>query len=341
LDRIHISAAQSAIEIPKASSGHILLIAQDVAVAKGVCTDLDAAGLQCTFVRTCAHAREFIIRHGVDLILLDRMVLANTGDCWGDLREHSENRPVPILTFSQQVDVSNVAAQAKTFTAAPIGPVPGRLQGHGIILDRIAQRVIYDGQETYLAYAPFRLLEYFLRHPGRVISREELFASLWGPHGRVGRRIDVYVGSLRKLLRRRNGGTLIQTVRGVGYVFADERAGGGRLSLRRVDDNEDDATAVRRQGDQFKLDHKSRCLQTNGVCFHLSPREFAVLELLMLNPNLTLSRSVIADCVWGRGNADPRTVDATISRLRKAINQQSSSNRPICSVPCRGYQFRN
>ena len=41
--------------------------------------------------------------------------------------------------------MSNVAAQAKTFTAAAIGPVPGRLQGHGIILDRIAQRVIYEG----------------------------------------------------------------------------------------------------------------------------------------------------------------------------------------------------
>jgi DNA-binding response OmpR family regulator len=342
LDRIHISAAQSAIEIPKASPGHILLIAQDAAVAKGVCADLDAAGLRCTVVRTCAHARKFIIRHGVDLVLLDRMVLATAGDCWCELRGHQESRPVPILAFSQQADVSNVAAQAKTFTAAAIGPVPGRLQSHGIILDRIAQRVIYEGQETYLAYAPFRLLEYFLRHPGRVISRGELFTSLWGQHGPIGRRIDVYVGSLRKLLRRRDGGTLIQTVRGVGYVFADERGEGGRLPLRRVDGNEDpgdDAAAFRPQGNQFKLDHKGRCLQINGVGYHLSPREFAVLELLMLNPNLTLSRSVIAGCIWGQGNADPRTVDATISRLRKAINQQPSSNRPICSVPGRGYQF--
>jgi two-component system, OmpR family, phosphate regulon response regulator PhoB len=342
LDRIHISAAQSAIEVPKGSPAHVLLIAQDVAVAKGVCADLDAAGLRCTFVRTCAHARKFIIRQGVDLILLDRMVLATAGDCWSELRRHQETRPVPILAFSQQADASNVAAQAKTFTAAGIGPVPGRLQGHGIILDRIAQRVSYEGQETYLPYAAFRLLEYFLRHPGRVISRGELFASLWGQHDPVGRRIDVYVGSLRKLLRRQNGGTLIQTVRGVGYVFTDQRAD-GRLSLRRVDGNEDprhDAAAFRPQGDQFKLDHKGRCLQINGVGFHLSPREFAVLELLMLNPNLTLSRSVIAGCIWGQGEADPRTVDATISRLRKAIHQQSTSNRPICSVPGKGYQFR-
>jgi DNA-binding response OmpR family regulator len=197
------------MDVPNASPGHILLIAQDVAVANGVCADLDAAGLRCTFARTCAHAREFIIRHGVDLILLDRTVLATAGDCWCELRGHQETRLVPILAFSQQAGASNIATQAKTFTA--LGPVPGRLQIHGIILDRIAQRVSYEGKEVYLACAPFRLLEYFLGHPGRVISRGELFASLWGQHGPVGRRIDVYVGSLRKLLRRRNGGTLIQT----------------------------------------------------------------------------------------------------------------------------------
>ena len=100
-----------------------------------------------------------------------------------------------------------------------------------------------------------------------------------------------------------------------------------------------DAATFRPQGDQFKLDHKGRCLQINRVSFHLSPREFAVLELLMLNPNLTLGRSVIASCIWGQGNADPRTVDATISRLRKTINQQPSSHRPACSVSGRGYQF--
>lgn len=341
MDRIHISAAQSAIEVPKASPGRILLIAQDVAGAKGVCADLDAAGLQCTFVRTCAHARKFIIRHGVDLILLDRAVLATTGDCWCELRGHRETRPVPILAFSKQADASNVAAKARTFTAAAIGPVPGSLQGHGIILDLIAQRVSYEGQEIYLAYAQFRLLEYFLRHPGRVLSRGELFASLWGQQGQVGRRIDVYVGTLRKLFRGRNGRELIRTVRGVGYVFAVEKSQEGRSSSGVTNSLKKSARATpsSANGDQFRLDYAADCLQINGIPFPLSPREFAVLELLMLNPEMTFSRAVIGDCVWGQGKVDLRTVDATISRLRKAIKQQSRSNHPIRSVPARGYQF--
>jgi len=113
----------------------------------------------------------------------------------------------------------------------------------------------------------------------------------------------------------------------------------GRTGPSGNEDPGHDAATFRPQGDQFKLDHKGRCLQINSVCFHLSPREFAVLELLMLNPNLTLGRSVIASCIWGQGNADPRTVDATISRLRRAIKQRSASNHPIRSVPGKGYQF--
>ena len=341
MDRIHISVGHSAIEVPKASPGHILLIAHDVVVAKGVCADLDAAGIQCTFVRTCAHAREFIIRHGAALILLDRMVLATTADCWCELRGHQATRPVPILAFSQEADASCVAAQAKTFTAAAIGPVPGMLQGHGITLDRIAQRVSYEGQEIYLAYSQFRLLEYFLRHPGRTISRGELFASLWGQHAPVGRRIDVYVGTLRKLFRSRSSGELIRTVRGIGYVFAVDRSQERRSSAAATDSLQKPARAKSpsANGDQFRLDYAANCLQINGIHFSLSPREFAVLELLMLNPEMTFSRAVIGDCVWGQGKVDLRTVDATISRLRKAIKQQSRSNHPIRSVPARGYQF--
>ena len=281
-----------------------------------------------------------MIRHGVDLVLLDRMVLATTCDCWCELRGHREIRPVPILAFSRQADASNVAAQAKTFTAAAIGRVPGNLQGHGIILDRIAQRVSYEGEEIYLAYAQFRLLEYFLSNPGRVLSRGELFASLWGQQGQVGRRIDVYVATLRKLFRSRSGGELIRTVRGVGYVFAVDSSH-ERSSPRRTNSPQKSARAASpsANGDEFRLDHAANCLQINGIPFPLSPREFAVLELLMLNPEMTFNRAVIGDCVWGQGKVELRTVDATISRLRKAIKQQSRSNHPIRSVPARGYQF--
>lgn len=53
-----------------------------------------------------------------------------------------------MLAFSKQADAPNLAAKAKTFTSAATGPVPGSLQGHGIILDRIAQRVSYEARRS-------------------------------------------------------------------------------------------------------------------------------------------------------------------------------------------------
>ena len=338
MDRTHISVAQSAIEVPKASRGHILLIAQDVAVAKGVCADLDAAGLQCTFVRTCVHAQRVIKARRLDLILLDRMVLVSAdAPCWNDLRGHRDASIVPILAFSRGDDALVVSARVRAFMQVATRPAPEKLEGHGIVLDRVAQRTLYRGHDLRLAAVQFRLLEYFLKNPGRILSRHELLASLWGYEGVVGRRVDVYVGTLRKLLGSRSGSKLIRTVRGAGYVFGGNQAKGLRLAGP-VDGHEGPVKSGD-PDDQLKLDYAARSLRIKSVNFPLSPREFAVLELLMLNPDMTFNRSVIANSIWGEGNVDPRTVDATISRLRRAIKQKSSSHHPIRSVIGRGYQF--
>ena len=274
------------------------------------------------------------------LILLDQRFLVSCGaDCWRGLRDYEEIRTVPILTFSQQDNSLDVSAQARVFLAA-WRTVPCKLEGYGIVLDRIAQRASYRGEEIRLAHAQFRLLEYFLNNPGRVLSRHELLRTLWGHKGPAGRRIDVYVGTLRKLLRR-SGHTLIRTVRGAGYIFGDDKPPERRGATRSANGHKEPRRPPSFKPDsvQFRLDHATRCLQRNDVCFQLSPREFAVLELLMLNPDITFSRNVIAGCIWGHDNVDPRTVDATISRLRRAIKQQSASNHPIRSVSGKGYQF--
>jgi DNA-binding response OmpR family regulator len=58
------------------------------------------------------------------------------------------------------------------------------------------------------------LLEIFLRHPGQVLTRDQLLTHVWGPHGEHGSNIvDVYVGYLRRKL----GEDCIETVRGLGY----------------------------------------------------------------------------------------------------------------------------
>src|SRR5260370_1142836 len=71
----------------------------------------------------------------------------------------------------------------------------------------------------------YRLLEFFLEHPGRVFSREQLLDSVWGRDIYIDERtVDVHIGRLRKLLNPGREQDPIRTVRGAGYALDDRFA---------------------------------------------------------------------------------------------------------------------
>ncbi len=91
-----------------------------------------------------------------------------------------------------------------------------------IELDREAHRVTRNGRELRLGPTEFRLLEHFMRSPGRVHSRNQLLDAVWGRDVYVDERtVDVHIGRLRKSLIRGRERDPIRTVRGAGYVFGD------------------------------------------------------------------------------------------------------------------------
>lgn len=91
------------------------------------------------------------------------------------------------------------------------------LQLGGVTLDLRTRRVKVGDRPIELSAREFTLAEIFLRHPGQVMSRQQLLDQVWGydydPSSNI---VDVYVGYLRKKL----GSDLIQTVRGAGYRFS-------------------------------------------------------------------------------------------------------------------------
>ena len=94
-----------------------------------------------------------------------------------------------------------------------------------IDLDRDNRRVRRSGREVRLSPLEFRLLEYFMEKPGRVLTRAQLVHSLWGVSAEVDERtVDVHVGRLRNALIQTSEKDPIRTVRGVGYSF-DETFG--------------------------------------------------------------------------------------------------------------------
>ena len=97
------------------------------------------------------------------------------------------------------------------------------LKAGDLELDRQSHRVRRAGRDLHLGPTEYRLLEYLMRHPGRVYSREQLLDGVWGNDVYVDERtVDVHVGRLRKAINRGREADPIRTVRGAGYSF-DER----------------------------------------------------------------------------------------------------------------------
>ncbi|WP_353255778.1 phosphate regulon transcriptional regulator PhoB [Hyphomonas sp.] len=92
-----------------------------------------------------------------------------------------------------------------------------------IEIDRVAHRVTRQSDDIHLGPTEFRLLDYFMQHPGRVFSREQLLDTVWGSDVYVeARTVDVHVGRLRKALRNAGGDDPIRTVRSAGYALRED-----------------------------------------------------------------------------------------------------------------------
>ncbi|HMB11496.1 winged helix-turn-helix domain-containing protein, partial [Saliniramus sp.] len=95
-----------------------------------------------------------------------------------------------------------------------------KLVAGDIELDRDSRRVRRNGTELHLGPTEFRLLEFLMRTPGRVFTREQLLDNVWGRDVYIDERtVDVHVGRLRKAVKAQSGSDPIRTVRGAGYAF--------------------------------------------------------------------------------------------------------------------------
>ena len=92
------------------------------------------------------------------------------------------------------------------------------LDVNGVRLDVLARRATVGADRFDLTAREFALLEMLMRHPGQVLSRDQILSKVWGYDAEPGTNvINVYVGALRKKL----GDDVIESVRGVGYRFRD------------------------------------------------------------------------------------------------------------------------
>jgi two-component system phosphate regulon response regulator PhoB len=90
------------------------------------------------------------------------------------------------------------------------------------MLDRESHRVYRKKSEIKLGPTEFRLLEFMMRHPGRVFSRSQLLDNVWGETIYIDERtVDVHVGRLRKAINPGRLPDVIRTIRGAGYAIRE------------------------------------------------------------------------------------------------------------------------
>jgi two-component system phosphate regulon response regulator PhoB len=176
-----------------------------------------------------------------DLVLLDWMLPKVSGiEVCRRIRGRPETRNLPVIMLTARGEESDrvrgldtgaddylTKPFSMTELIARIRAVLRRIRpgladdrvGHGdIIIDRVAHRVRRAGKEVHLGPTEFRLLDHFMRHPGRVFSREQLLDAVWGSDVYVeARTVDVHVGRLRKALNVEESANPIRTVRSAGY----------------------------------------------------------------------------------------------------------------------------
>jgi two-component system OmpR family response regulator len=152
-----------------------------------------------------------------------------TDDQWGLLQRLRADRPgLPLLLVAGADDclvkpfaLEELIGRVRRKMPGGNTPRPTTLVVGELRLDLVGRCGWYADQLIDLPSREFALLEYFMRHPGRVLSRQAILADVWGydedPASNV---VDVYVRYLRNRLARASADrTFITTVRGEGYRF--------------------------------------------------------------------------------------------------------------------------
>ncbi|BBE71823.1 phosphate regulon transcriptional regulator PhoB [Oharaeibacter diazotrophicus] len=183
-----------------------------------------------------------------DIVILDWMLPGLSGiELCRRLRQRPETQRTPVIMLTARGEeserVRGLATGADDYIVKPFSvpelvarvkallrrakpeTLTSVLVSGDIELDRETRRVRRSSREIHLGPTEFKLLEFLMRAPGRVFTREQLLDGVWGHDVYVDERtVDVHIGRLRKSINRGTSKDPIRTVRGAGYSFNEQFA---------------------------------------------------------------------------------------------------------------------
>ncbi|WP_088072964.1 response regulator transcription factor [Gottfriedia luciferensis] len=179
-----------------------------------------------------------------DVIILDVMLPEKNGfEIVKDLRHEGIHTPVLFLTAKDSLEdrVEGLNLGADDYLVKPFQSpellariyallrrsgnlsIDSSLKYKGIILKGKEHPVEVNNEQIHLTIKQYELLEYFIQNQGKILMKEQIFDRVWGfDSDTTVAIVEVYVHQLRKKLEPFNYGTMIKTVRGIGYIMKDD-----------------------------------------------------------------------------------------------------------------------
>jgi two-component system phosphate regulon response regulator PhoB len=222
----------------------ILIVEDEKPIRDMIAFALKRAGYDVQEAGDCRTARSLLADHRPDLLLSDWMLPDMSGlELTRQLKRDAATRELPVILLTARSaegdKIAGLEGGADDYITKPFSPreLLARIQAvlrrsagqageeriglEGLELDKASHRVSVGERTIALGPTEYRMLEFFMSHPDRVYSREQLLDRIWGGNVYVEERtIDVHIRRLRKALEDSGHDRLVQTVRGAGYRFS-------------------------------------------------------------------------------------------------------------------------
>ncbi|HWU68136.1 MAG TPA: phosphate regulon transcriptional regulator PhoB [Stenotrophobium sp.] len=227
-------------------NGRLILVVEDEsAIREMLRFALKRAEFRVAEAADAPSARLRIAEERPDLILMDWMMPGTSGiELTRELKSAPASRDIPIVMVTARAEeedrVRGLNIGCDDYVSKPFSfpeliariqavlrrTLPGgedeKLSVSGLEVDGASQRVTANGEAVRLGPTEYKLLHFFISHPERVYTREQVLDRVWGQNIYVEERtVDVHIRRLRQALEPHGCDQMIQTVRGSGYRFSE------------------------------------------------------------------------------------------------------------------------
>jgi len=226
-------------------AANILIVEDESSILELISLNLHQAGFNPIRAISAEYADNILKETLPDLIVLDWMLPGMDGIEFAKrLRANSTTKSIPIIMLTAKSDENNKIEGLNVgadYLTKPFSPrelvarikalirrrspelINNPVISEGLVLDPSSHKVHADKKSIDIAPTEFKLLHFFMKHPDRVFSRNQILDRIWGNKSEIDdRTVDVHIKRLRGSLKESGYDKLVQTVRGAGYRFSKE-----------------------------------------------------------------------------------------------------------------------